>query len=50
MHDDRWEKEKDRECACCIKVENSIVIHLCGDLEFGVLRNCIQSALEAKNS
>lgn len=46
MHDDRWEKENERECSCCIKVEDNIVIQLCGDLEFGILRNYIQSALQ----
>ena len=48
MQDERWESGRERECACNIKVENSIVIHLCGELEFGVLTNCIQSALEGQ--
>jgi len=41
--------EKERECNCCIEIEESIVVILCGDIEIGKLRECLGAAVEAKN-
>lgn len=50
MYEDKWKrrgkKEKDRECGCCIEIENSIVIIICGEVDIDSLPQAIESALE----
>lgn len=41
--------EKERGCNCCIGIEESIVVILCGDVEIGKFRECLQAAVETKN-
>ncbi|MGI5876233.1 MAG: hypothetical protein ACOX6X_05380 [Dethiobacteria bacterium] len=50
MYEEKWDKGRDRECGCCLTVEDSIVILLCGDLEFDRIKGCIHTAIEAKKS
>ena len=56
MYDDRWEKGKDkdryreRECECSLEIRDSIVVILCGDVEFDRIRDTITSAADAKAS
>ena len=51
MYEDKWKrrgkKEKERECCgCCIDIENSIVIIICGEVDIDSLPQAIESALE----
>lgn len=56
MYDDRWENGKDkdryreRDCECRLEIKNSIVVILCGDVEFDRIRDTITSAADAKAS
>lgn len=40
--------EKEKDCHCCIEIEESIVVILCGDIEIGKFRECLQAAIETK--
>lgn len=40
----------ERECNCCINIEDSIVVILCGEIEIERLRSCLQTAYEAKGN
>ncbi|MGI5876232.1 MAG: hypothetical protein ACOX6X_05375 [Dethiobacteria bacterium] len=46
MYEERWDKGRDRECGCRIKVEDSIVVIICGDFEIDRLKDTIGAALE----
>ena len=40
--------DKERECNCCIEIEESIVVILCGDVEIDKFRNTLDTAIELK--
>lgn len=41
--------KKERECNCCIEIDNSIVVIICGEVDIERLKNCLQTALEVKS-
>ena len=43
------DKKKERECNCCIEIEDSICVIICGEIEVERLRSCLQTALDVKN-
>lgn len=42
------ECDKKRECNCCIEIEESIVVIICGEIEIDKLRDCLETALDVK--
>ena len=40
----------ERECNCCINIEDSIVVILCGEIEIERLRSCLQTAYQVKGN
>lgn len=44
------EKEKEKECNCCIKIEDSIVVIICGEIEIDKLKNCLKTVAEVKGN
>lgn len=40
--------EKERECNCCIEIEESICVILCGDIEVERFRNTLEAAIDVK--
>ncbi|ATW25395.1 hypothetical protein [Candidatus Formimonas warabiya] len=42
--------DKKKECNCCIKIEDSIVVLICGDIEIEKVKKCLDSVLEVKGS
>ncbi|MDS1030973.1 hypothetical protein RDV78_11085 [Bacillota bacterium LX-D] len=43
-------KEKEKECNCCIKIEDSIVIIICGDIENDKIKNCLDTIVGEKGN
>lgn len=43
-------KKEENECACCIKIEESIVVIICGEVDMDNLKKCLQTALDAKDN
>jgi hypothetical protein len=50
MYENKWKRrgkeEKERECGCCIDIEDSIVIIICGEVDIDSLPQAIESTLE----
>ncbi|MCG9967112.1 hypothetical protein L9W92_03470 [Pelotomaculum terephthalicicum JT] len=44
------EYEKEKECNCCIEIEDSIVLIICGEVDIDRLRESLQTALEVKGN
>lgn len=42
--------KKERECGCCLEIEDSIVVIICGEIEIERLKECLQTALEVKGN
>ena len=44
-----WDKDSRKECDCCIKIDNSIVIIICGDIgDFDKFKEYIKIAADEK--
>ena len=43
-------KEKEKECNCCIKIEESIVVIICGEIEIERLKNCLKTVSDLKDT
>ncbi|NHM26741.1 hypothetical protein G7K71_07035 [Desulfofundulus sp. TPOSR] len=43
-------KEKEKECNCCIKIEDSIVIIICGEDDIHQLCDSLKQVAELKNN
>ncbi len=41
---------KERECSCCIEVEESLVLIFCGEIDVDNLREALNAFVQAKNS
>ena len=39
---------KERECNCCIEVEDSIVVIICGEVEIEKFKKCIETIMDEK--
>ncbi len=39
----------EEECNCCIKVDNSLVLIICGELDRNQLENSLKTFLEVKD-
>ena len=40
--------DKERKCNCCIEIEESIVVILCGDIERDKFKKTLETAVEVK--
>jgi len=41
---------RERECACCIEVEESLVLIFCGEIDVDGLREALNAYAQAKNA
>ena len=41
---------RERECGCCIEVEDSLVLILCGEIDVDNLREALNAYVKAKNA
>ncbi|QNB47658.1 hypothetical protein BR63_16095 [Thermanaerosceptrum fracticalcis] len=41
--------DKEKKCNCCIEIEDSIVVIVCGEIEIDKFRDCINTVLEVKD-
>ena len=41
---------KEKECNCCIQIEESIVVIICGEIEIEKLKNCLKTVAEVKGN
>ncbi len=39
---------KERECGCCIEIEDSFVLIICGEIDVDSLRNSLKTFVEIK--
>ena len=46
--DDR--RRRDNDCDCCLNIENSIVIIICGDIDEDRLRRSVAGVREARSA
>ncbi|MFA4885188.1 MAG: hypothetical protein WC601_05365 [Desulfotomaculaceae bacterium] len=42
--------DKERECGCCIKIEDSFVLIICGEIDVDSLRNSLKTFVEVKGN
>ncbi len=40
--------DKERECGCCIEIEDSFVLIICGEIDVDSLRNSLKTFVEIK--
>ncbi len=42
--------EKERECGCCINIEDSFVLIICGEIDVDSLKNSLKTFVEVKGN
>ena len=42
--------EKERECGCCIEIEDSFVLIICGEIDVDNLKNALKTFVEVKGN
>lgn len=47
---DGKEKPKGKECNCCIEIEDSIVVIICGEIEIEKLKGCLKAVVDQKGT
>lgn len=47
-----WERVKkdDKECNCCIRIEDSFVIIICGEIDPKQLKDCLKTFIDVKGN
>jgi hypothetical protein len=45
-----WDKDRDRECNCRIRVEDSLVVIVCGEMDAAQLRENYKTYIEIKDN
>ena len=48
QYDCKPEDNRKKECNCNLEIRDSILVIVCGEIEIGKLKNCIEEVLEAK--
>ncbi len=41
---------KERECGCCINIEDSFVLIICGEIDVDSLKNSLKTFVEVKGN
>lgn len=44
------EKPKEKECNCCIEIEDSLVVIVCGEIDVDKLKGCLKTVAEVKGN
>lgn len=44
----KCDKEKEKQCNCCLEIKESIVVIICGDIEIDKLRDCLKTMSDVK--
>jgi Holliday junction resolvase-like predicted endonuclease len=42
--------EKERECGCCINIEDCFVLIICGEIDVDSLKNSLKTFVEVKGN
>ncbi len=45
-----WDKDRDRECNCRIRVDDSLVVIVCGEMDAAQLRENYKTYIEIKGN
>lgn len=43
-----WKHKEDEECGCCIEIEDSLVIIVCGEIDRKKLHDCLKTFVDIK--
>lgn len=43
-----WDKKKEEECNCCIEIEDSIVVIICGEVDIDRLKDTLNTCVKVK--